>query len=279
MCAVVIGLTLFFHGKPSGTSAIPQNASGPTTMRPPARTSPRVARPAGPVTVKRAALSALPADRQAPGPEPVIPASAGPELAQIPLDNKPLARVNGVDLTPSKIFSPGVMRSGDKLPKVALDKFLEDAVNRAVVVQEAEKRGFAEAPDFIKLVDDLRGDVAELPDLTPEAREWQLNELRDMALMNRVFQEEGIVPRRLGPDEVEAYYQAHAAEYDWVRKRETLKGSTPEKIERRIREEIRKDIQIPIKQELSQKRDAFTAALRETANVELLSDSGAGVPK
>jgi hypothetical protein len=206
------------------------------------------------------------------------PAGFGPELAHIPSSNEPLARVNGVDLTPDKIFPPGVMRAGDQMPKVALDKFLEDAVNRAVLVQEAERRGLAEAPDFIKLVDDLRGDIAGMPNLSPEQQAWQLNELRDNALMDRVYREEGIVPRRLGPDEVETYYQAHASEYDWVRKREALKGSPPEKIERRIREEIRKDIQIPIKRELSRKRE-FSAALRKNATVEILSDSGTGVPK
>lgn len=279
--AGVIGVILLMHAKPTGTARAPHRASAPPMARPSVKKpSNRIARPAASDADTLTETSAKSTGEAQPlaWPLPVVPTNASFEIASIPLGDAPLARVNGVDLTASKIFPPGVMRSGDRLPKIALDKFLEEAVNQALVVQEAEKRGYAEDPDFIKQLDEFREDVAGMPNLSPEERAWQFNELREMALMDRVFKEQGIVPQRLGNDEVEAYYQAHSSEYDWVRKREALKGSSPEKAELRVWAEIKKDLQIPIKRQLTQQRDEFTYSLLKQANVELLADAGSDNP-
>lgn len=191
------------------------------------------------------------------------------EVAVIPLADEPLARVNGVALTPARVFPPGVMRRGDELPKVAYDKFLDDAINRAVLVQEAERRGYADDPEFKRLVEQLRADIAGLPDLTQEQREWQVDELRGLALAEQVYRAEGIQPTRVTPEEVEAAYRAHAADYEWVRQRESLRGTSPEKIERRVRDQLRRDLQEPIARETRRRRDALAASLRSAASVQI----------
>lgn len=259
--------------KPGGDA---ERAGGTAAVARPAGSTPPG--PARQVKASRSATRLAPPSRKEPGttPPPAGVKQFGPKLAAIPEAHKPFARVNGVDLTPDKVFPPGVMNAGDEMPDVALEKFVEDAVKRALVVQEAEKRGFATDPEFAKLVEDLRGDVESLPNLSAEEKAWQLAELRDQALMDRLLLEEGIVPRRLEPGEAQAYYQAHSAEYDWVRKREALKGTPEDKIERRVMDEVRKDLMIPIRQEYTARREAFTAELREGAEVEILDGEGSG---
>jgi len=197
------------------------------------------------------------------------PDSGRSAAATMPLEDEPLALVNGVPLTMARVFPPGVMRAGDQMPRSTYEKFLDEAVNRAVVVQEAERRGYADTPEFKQLVGELRDDVAGLSNLSPEEREWQANELRELALADRLYREEGIVPRKVTPEEVDAYYRQHAAEYDWVRRREEARGATPERIERRVREEIRRDLQGPVGRETQQQREALARSLRDTARVEI----------
>jgi hypothetical protein len=178
--------------------------------------------------------------------------------------------VEGSPLSLAQIFPPGAASPGDQFPRATLLRFIQDAVDRRVLVLEAERRGYADEGDFLRLMSELRQDVAELPHLTPAEREWQLNEMREMALADRLYREEGIVRRRVEPGTVEDYYRSHSAEYDWVRKREALKGASPEKIERRVKEEMRRDLEAPAKREARRQREELAARYRGSYQVEIL---------
>jgi hypothetical protein len=90
-----------------------------------------------------------------------------------------------------------------------------------------------------------------------------------MALAEKVYRDAGILPRKVTAEEVDAYYRQHAADYEAVRRREAERGRTPEKIERRVKDEIRRDLQGPIAAETRRRREALAAELRRSANVQI----------
>ncbi len=160
------------------------------------------------------------------------------------------------------------MRPGEELPQLTLDKFVEEAVDRTLLVQEAQRRGIASDPALLQYIEELKTDLEEFDNLSPAQKAWQFEEMRDMAFTHRLFEQEGLIPRQIEATEIESYYQAHASEYEWVRKRERLKGTPEDQIERRVLAEVRKDLQIPIRRELAAKVEAFTDSLRRKAQIE-----------
>ena len=270
----VLVLWAFFHrpssSQPSASSPSPAPAtksSSPLTITLPADAA--IPASATASTTRSGIRGGSPSSSDRP---PTSPTEAGPRLGRLPTNDLPLVKVNGVALTASQIFPPGTLQPGDELPQLTLDKFVEDAVERVLLVQEAERRGFSQDPAFLQYMEETRQDIEEFPNLTPEQRVWQFEELRAMALMHRLFEAEGIMPRRLDPAEVEAYYQAHSSEYDWVRKREQLKGTPPDQIERRVLTEVRRDLQIPIRREFNEKIEAYTESLRQKARIDYLTE-------
>jgi hypothetical protein len=70
--------------------------------------------------------------------------------------------------------------------------------------------------------------------------------------------------------EVQQYYENNSVEYEWLRERESVRGTKPEMIEMREREQIRRDLQDPRQREAVDKQQVYLDVLREKANIEYL---------
>jgi hypothetical protein len=181
-----------------------------------------------------------------------------------------VAVIDGVALRAEEVFPAGTLGPGSRIPRETYRTLLEEAVKRRVVVREAERRGYADDPEFLRLMGELREDVSGQPGLTPAERDWQLRELRETALAGRLYREEGIGTRRVTPAEIDARYRERSAEYDWLRKREAARGSTPARIEYRVREQIRADLEAPLHEEALRLREELAARLRLSIPTEVV---------
>lgn len=185
---------------------------------------------------------------------------------------KTIALVNGNPVSISDVLPPGVLQPGDSLPEAAYHKYLQNAVDQSLMLQEAGELGLMDTPEYQEMVEDMKNDLAELPGLSDEQKQWRLEDYSRMAVVQELYQREGLTPERINNEEVDTYYEAHNDEYEWLRKRENLKGSGTEKIERRVKMEIRRDLEAPRKKEVMEKRDAYLKSLRERADIEIMDN-------
>jgi hypothetical protein len=210
--------------------------------------------------------------REARRPPPRRPAPGDiPEVTAMPADpEEALAVVDGIVITLDDLMPPGTLAAGEIMPREAYDKFLNKAIDDALLVGKAAEMGMADTEDFRELVEDMRKDLQEMPDLNEDDIAWRLDRFSKMALISDLYLREGLVPERVTREEVEDYYLSHGHEYDWVRKREGIKGSDPDRIERKVKEEIKRDLALPRNQEIRERREAYLEELRLQSDIRII---------
>ncbi len=183
---------------------------------------------------------------------------------------KTVALVNGDPVSISDVLPPGVLQAGDSLPEAAYNTYLQKAIDQRLLLQEVRELGLMDTPEYQEMVEDMKDDLSELPGLTDEQKQWRLEDYSRMAVIQELYQREGLSPERIKDEEVDTCYEAHNDEYEWLRKRENLKGSSPEKVERMVKMEIKRDLEAPRKKEVMEKRNAYLESLRERADIEIM---------
>jgi len=177
-------------------------------------------------------------------------------------------RVNDTPVSVYDVIPPGTLKPGDELPEGAHRKFMDLAEDERLLVQEAQERGLADTPEYQAMVEDMREDLTEMSALSDEQRQWRLEHFSTMALINELYRQEGLMPQRVSGEEADRYYETRSDDYEWVRERETLKGTSPDKIERRVRQEMRRDRAVRLNKGLRERRRAYLESLRERADIE-----------
>ncbi len=193
-----------------------------------------------------------------------------PAFSVVIPDEQPPLMVNDRPVTIDDVIPPGVLKPGDSMPEMAHRKFMALAEEQRLLVQEAQEKGLADTPEFLERVADMRKDLEEESNLSDEDKQWRLEHFTRTFLINKLYRQEGLIPERVSNKEVDLYYESQGYEYEWLRKKEALKGSSPEKIERRVRKEIKRDLEAPLKQEIGEKRKAYIESLRERSDIETL---------
>jgi len=203
-----------------------------------------------------------------------LPKSAAKEMAAMPPfsvvipDEQPPSMVNGTPVTIKDVIPPGVLLPGDSLPEMAHRKFMALAEEQRLLVQAAQEQGLTDRPAFLAVVAEVRQDLEEDPRLSDEDKAWRLEYFKRTALINELYHREGLMPERISKEAVEAYYESHSGQYEWLRKEEALKGSSPEKIERKVKQAMKRDMEAPLKEEMREKRKAYIESLREKSGME-----------
>jgi hypothetical protein len=218
----------------------------------------------------------------------------------------PVVRVNGTEIFLDSVIPQGFVEPGEPLSQARYDSFVNTAINRVLVMQKAEELGIMSADDFKAARDDIRNDLAEADsDKSIEEIDWEANYLAATAVFKEVYRKEGLLPRSVTTDEVNEYYNAHSADYEWVREKEKARGisedmverrpakpiesdiqdpshrearekhvarqvTKEDRIERRVKDQIRRELREPLSQEAREKQRAYLDALREQANIEYL---------
>lgn len=184
--------------------------------------------------------------------------------------HEPLAMVNDLPITAYDLFPPEVLEPGEVLPEQAYRAYLDQAIERKVLLDEARRLGMADTGTYRETIAEMEEDLQVLHNLNEEQRQWRLKHFSETVLVDSLYKAEGLIPRRVTKEEIEEYYGEHGDEYEWLRERERRKGSDPDKIEKRVRDMIKKDIKEPISRDMREKRSAFADSLRQKANIEIL---------
>jgi len=189
--------------------------------------------------------------------------------------NDPLVRVNDVGVSLNTVMPPGALEPGEPMAEEGYKAYLDMAVDRELVVQKAAEMGIMESEQFRNIKDRLR---AELEEGDPQAKkediDWEVDYFAATAVVNEVYRKEGLAPRRVTEEEVNENYDTRNADYDWLREREKNRGTGEDKIERKVREQIKRDLRDSAMQEALKKQRSYLDTLREQANIEYLNKEG-----
>jgi hypothetical protein len=203
----------------------------------------------------------------------LLPESGGelPEVLTVDDQAETLAMVNGQPVAITDIMPPGSFDPGDMIQEESYKALIDKAIDQALLVQKAEELGGEDSDSFAVISDYLREQYKEM-DLggSPEENEWIIRNLTSAAVVNDLYQQEGLIPERVSDEEIQQYYDNNSVEYEWLRKRESARGSTPEMVERRVKEQIRRDLEEPNMREAAEKQKEYVELLRERADIEYL---------
>lgn len=195
---------------------------------------------------------------------PEVP-TVDPELHRVAV------MINGKPVTLGDVVPPGVIESGGTLHEDGYNQFINQAVDRSLLLQKAEDLGLTSTREYNAIQETMR---AELGDMsmggTEEERDWEIKYFTTSAVINELYRKEGLMPQRVSQEEIQTYYENNSVEYEWLRKREAAKGTNADKIERKVLDQIKKDLNFPSQKETREKRKAYLDELRGDANIEYL---------
>ncbi|NOX80385.1 MAG: hypothetical protein GXP57_04745 [Deltaproteobacteria bacterium] len=188
---------------------------------------------------------------------------------------KVVAMVNGQPVTMGDVIAPGVLQAGDSLPESTYRNFLKQAVDQSLLVGKAEELGIADSDDMAAIADSMRKDIEEMGlSSSDEEKEWEVNKFTKMAVIDELYRREGLVPKKVSRAEVNEYYDSHGDEYGWLREREAARGTSPDEIEKKVRRQIERDLEVPRIKEIREKREAYIQALHEDADIQMVKQNG-----
>lgn len=180
-----------------------------------------------------------------------------------------VATVNGRPVAIGDVIAPNVLQPGDSLPESAYKKYLDKAIDETLLMQQAQEEGLTDGKEYAEVVADMKKDLDEISSLSEEEKEWRVQRVAKMAAINELFMKEGLVAEKVTPQEVNQYYENNAGNYDWLREREAARGTSPERIERKIKQQIKRDLTAPRKKEIREKQKAYIQSLREDADIKI----------
>jgi hypothetical protein len=193
---------------------------------------------------------------------------AMPPFSVVIPDEQPPSMVNGTPVTVNDVIPPGVLLPGDSLPEMAHRKFMALAEEQKLLEQAAQEKGLDDTSAFSARVEDMRQDLEADPNLSDEDKQWRLEHFTRMVLIGELFRQEGLIPERISRETVDAYYESHSDDYEWLRKEEASKGSSPARIETKVKQAIKRDLEAPLREEMKEKRKAYIESLREKSGME-----------
>lgn len=180
-----------------------------------------------------------------------------------------VATVNGRPVAIGNVIAPNVLQPGDTLPESAYKKYLDKAVDETLLMQQAEEEGLTDSQEYAEIVADTKKDLDEISSLSEEEKAWRVQRVAKMAAINELFMKEGLVAEKVTPQEVNQYYENNAGNYDWLREREAARGTSPERIERKVKQQIKRDLMAPRRKEIREKQKAYIESLREHADIKV----------
>lgn len=180
-----------------------------------------------------------------------------------------VATVNGRPVAIGDVIAPNVLQPGDTLPESAYKKYLDKAIDETLLLQQAQEEGLTDSKEYAEVVADMKKDLDEISSLSEEEKAWRVQRVAKMAAINDLFMKEGLVAEKVTPQEVNQYYENNAGNYDWLREREAARGTSPERIERKVKQQIKQDLMAPRRKEAREKQKAYIQSLREYADIEI----------
>ena len=185
--------------------------------------------------------------------------------------DKPLTMVNDVEVSLNSVLPPGYLEPGDPMAEAGYNAFLDMAIDRELAVQKAREMDIIDSEELQTMKEDLHEKLLETNRRSSkEEIDWQVDHMITSAVVNKLYEKEGLMPPRTTKEDVEQYYNSRSADYNWLRERERVKGTSEDKIERRVQDQIKKDLRAPLVQESRKKQRVYLDTLRDQANIEYL---------
>jgi len=184
---------------------------------------------------------------------------------------KPIAMVNEVEVSLGDVMPPGILTPGEPIAEHGYNAYLNMAIDRQLTVQKAQEMGIMNSEEFQSMVETMRTEFEDAdPQASKEDIDWEVNYFATSAVVNEVYRKEGLLPKKITKEEVGEYYDARSADYNWLREREKARGTSDDKIERKVQDQIKRDLRDPLSREAREKQRAYLDGLREDANIEYL---------
>ncbi|RLB42175.1 MAG: hypothetical protein DRH12_06390 [Deltaproteobacteria bacterium] len=178
-----------------------------------------------------------------------------------------VATVNGKPVSIEDVVPPNVLHLRDTLPATAYRKYVNKAINEALLVEKAIEEGLMDDEEYARILMDTKKDLDEISSLSEEDKEWRAQRVAKTALIRKLFKNEGLVAEKVTRQEVEEYYAAKSASYNWLREREVARGTTPERIEIKVRQQIKRDLVGRRRREMRREQESYIESLREEADI------------
>lgn len=187
--------------------------------------------------------------------------------------DKPLTRVNDVEVSLNSVLPPGYLNPGEPFAEAGYNAFLDMAIDRELVVQKAYEMDIIDSEELQVMKEDLHERLTSTNRRSSQEEiDWQVDHMITSAVVNKLYEKEGLKPPRITEENVEQHYNSRSADYNWLREREAVKGTSEDKIERRVRDQIKKDLRAPLVQESREKQRVYLDTLRDQANIEYLGE-------
>jgi hypothetical protein len=195
-------------------------------------------------------------------------------LDGLPLGQKGeiLAVVNGHKIGENDLRPDLVPRDRGSLSEEEICRALEDYINDTLIVEQAIQQGLAETQWFRNRVQGFANKLnAEGEALTYEEKESILRNAGRNVLKQRILAGQDFKREHVRPEEVAAAYKERVEEYEWLKERLRQQGmDSQDRIEAIVMEQVRNDLDAPLRAEYRRQVDSYLQALRKAARIEYL---------